>query len=140
MLLHPQPDSRRHRPGSWSDHAARFTGFRESTQQACRRIIQASQSGVSMSCTKAQLIESLMAGTGYTRKKSTELVESLLDIMKGALEAGEDVLISGFGKFRINRKQARRGRNPATGGQMMLRPRKVVTFKCAGQLKDRINE
>jgi integration host factor subunit alpha len=81
-----------------------------------------------------------MTETGFTRRKSAEVVESLLAILKGALESGEDVLISGFGKFCVNQKQERRGRNPATGDQMMLRPRKVVTFKCAGKLKALLNK
>jgi integration host factor subunit alpha len=93
-----------------------------------------------MSFTKAQLVASAMIETGFTRRKSAEVVESLLAILKGALESGEDVLISGFGKFCVNQKQERRGRNPATGDQMMLRPRKVVTFKCAGKLKALLNK
>jgi integration host factor subunit alpha len=55
------------------------------------------------------------------------------------LEPGEDVLISGFGKFCVKEKKERKGRNPATGDAMMLAPRKVVTFKCSGKLRDRIN-
>jgi integration host factor subunit alpha len=93
-----------------------------------------------MSFTKAHLVGSIMAETGFSQKKAAEIVEALLGILKGALEAGEDVLVSGFGKFCVNQKQARRGRNPATGEQMTLRPRKVVTFKCSGRLKDSLNE
>ncbi len=59
--------------------------------------------------------------------------------MKSTLASGDDVLISGFGKFCVKAKQERKGRNPATGGDMMLAPRKVVTFKCSGILRDRIN-
>jgi len=57
-----------------------------------------------------------------------------------ALEDGEDVLVSGFGKFCVKEKNKRRGRNPATGEDMMLDSRRVVTFKCSGVLKDRINQ
>jgi len=60
--------------------------------------------------------------------------------MKKTLESGEDVLISGFGKFRVKEKTERKGRNPATGGDMMLAPRKVVTFKCSGKLRERVNQ
>ena len=76
---------------------------------------------------------------GFTKKKSVEVIESLLEIMKGALEASEDVLISGFGKFCVKHKGKRRGRNPATGDDLILRERKVVTFKCSGKLRNKIN-
>jgi integration host factor subunit alpha len=92
-----------------------------------------------MALTKVQIIEEIMKGNGFTRKRSTETVEILLEIIKRTLESGEDVLISGFGKFCVNEKKERRGRNPATGEDMMLEPRKVVTFKCSGKLRDRIN-
>jgi integration host factor subunit alpha len=76
---------------------------------------------------------------GFPQKKSTELVEQLIEIIKSTLASGEDVLVSGFGKFCVNDKKERKGRNPATGDSMMLRPRKVVTFKCSGKLRRRIN-
>ena len=59
--------------------------------------------------------------------------------MKSSLESGDDVLISGFGKFQVKEKKERKGRNPATGNDMMLKPRKVVTFRCSGNLRKRIN-
>jgi integration host factor subunit alpha len=77
---------------------------------------------------------------GFTKKKAVETVESLLDIIKHTLENGEDVLISGFGKFCVKGKKQRRGRNPATGEDLLLRERKVVTFKCSGKLRDKINQ
>jgi integration host factor subunit alpha len=92
-----------------------------------------------MALTKAQIIEEISSRNGFTMKKSTELVESLLEILKGTLASGEDVLISGFGKFCVKDKDARRGRNPATGEDMMLSSRKVVTFKCSASLRDEIN-
>ena len=55
------------------------------------------------------------------------------------MKASSDVLISGFGKFCVKEKRERRGRNPATGEDMMLEARKVVTFKCSGQLRDKIS-
>ena len=76
---------------------------------------------------------------GFTKKKSSETVESLLEIIKGCLERGEDVLVSGFGKFCVREKQRRRGRNPATGSELILRERRVVTFKCSGKLRHYIN-
>ncbi|OGP60175.1 MAG: DNA-binding protein [Deltaproteobacteria bacterium RBG_13_49_15] len=77
---------------------------------------------------------------GFTKKKSVETIESLLDIIKRTLGKGEDVLISGFGKFCVKNKKERRGRNPATGSDLTLRGRKVVTFKCSGKLRDTIND
>ena len=92
-----------------------------------------------MTLTKADIVETISKENGQTKNKSFEIVETLLEIIKSALESGEDVLISGFGKFSVNEKKARRGRNPATGETMMLSPRKVVTFKCSGKLRDMIN-
>lgn len=92
-----------------------------------------------MALTKADIIEALQTETGFTKHQSTDLVESLLEIIKSTLETGEDVLVSGFGKFCVNEKRERRGRNPATGEDMMLRPRRVVTFKCSGKLRSLIH-
>jgi len=93
-----------------------------------------------MALTKAQIIESIRSQTGFSKNKSLEIVENLLEIIKDTLISGEDVVISNFGKFCVNHKDERRGRNPATGDEMMLAPRKVVTFKCSGNLRDGINE
>ena len=76
---------------------------------------------------------------GYTQKASTEIVETLLEIIKSNLESGEDVLVSGFGKFCIKEKSPRRGRNPSTGEDLQLDARRVVTFKPSGKLRERIN-
>ncbi len=92
-----------------------------------------------MTLTKADIVESIHTQTGFTKNKSFEIVETLLEIIKNSLESGDDVLISGFGKFCVKEKNERRGRNPATGGTMMLRSRKVVTFKCSGVLRGKIN-
>ena len=92
-----------------------------------------------MTLTKAQIIEEISIRNGLTKKKSTETVEAFLEIMKKTLESGEDLLISGFGKFCVKHKAERRGRNPATGEDKMLAPRKVVTFRCSGKLRDKIN-
>ena len=92
-----------------------------------------------MTLTKAQIVESIQNQTGFPKNKSSDIVESLLEIIKSTLASGEDVLVSGFGKFYVKEKAERKGRNPATGEDMMLEPRKVVTFKCSGKLRDRIN-
>jgi len=73
------------------------------------------------------------------RNDASKFVEILLELIKGSLESGEDVLISNFGKFCVNEKHARRGRNPATGDSLLLKPRRVVTFKCSGVLRDKVN-
>lgn len=93
-----------------------------------------------MPLTKANLVDAIKNESGLTRKQSFELVEALLKIIKRNLENGEDVLISGFGKFCVKEKKERKGRNPATGEDMMLAPRKVVTFRCSPVLRERINE
>ena len=92
-----------------------------------------------MTLTKAHIVEVLAEQIGYTNKQSFEIVETLLEIIKSALESGEDVLISGFGKFCVKEKKQRLGRNPATGEDMMLAPRKVVTFRCSKPLREKIN-
>jgi len=89
--------------------------------------------------TKARVIKSISEKTGFLRADSSDIVETLLELIKSELESGEDVLISGFGKFCVNEKGERRGRNPATDSEMMLRARKVVTFRCSQRLRDRIN-
>ena len=89
--------------------------------------------------TKADLIEAIQKENGYSRKQSVKVAEILLEIIKQSLESGEDVMISGFGKFQVKDKRQRRGRNPATGEDLTISPRRVITFKCSGTLRDRIN-
>jgi len=93
-----------------------------------------------MALTKDYLVSALAEANGYSRIRSVELVETLLELIKSKLASGEDVLISGFGKFSVKDKRERRGRNPATGDSMMLEARRVVTFKCSRQLRDKINK
>ena len=88
---------------------------------------------------KADINTAIQTENGYSLKKSTDIVEILLEIIKATLESGEDVMISGFGKFRVRDRKERRGRNPATDEDMILPVRRVVTFKCSGRLRDRIN-
>ena len=91
-----------------------------------------------MALTKSDIVAKVHE-LGFTKKKSVEIIESMLDIIKGTLADGDDVLISGFGKFCVKNKEKRRGRNPATGADLILRERKVVTFKCSGKLRNKIN-
>jgi integration host factor subunit alpha len=92
-----------------------------------------------MTLTKNDIIEEIRTKNGFSRNKSIETVEILLGIIKQTLASGEDVMVSGFGKFCVKEKSERKGRNPATGGDMMLAPRKVVTFKCSGKLREMVN-
>ena len=92
-----------------------------------------------MALTKAHIIESIHSQLGLPKKNCTEIFETLLDIMKNSLADGDEVLISGFGKFCVKDKKERRGRNPATGSDMMLDQRRVVTFRCSSVLRSRVN-
>ncbi len=91
-----------------------------------------------MALTKNDVIQSVYTQLDIPKKKSVELVESLLEIIKKSLENGEDVLISGFGKFCVKNKRERKGRNPQTAEDMILKPRRVVRFRCSGVLRDKI--
>lgn len=92
-----------------------------------------------MALNKIHIIKNIVSRNGFSKKKSAETLEILLEIIKGTLASGEDVKISGFGRFCVKEKKMRRGRNPATGEDLMLRPRKVVTFRCSGILRDQVN-
>ena len=92
-----------------------------------------------MTLTKAQIVKAIAVQNGYTKNQAFELVETMLEIIKGTLESSEDVLISGFGKFCVKEKRKRRVRNPTTGESMMMAPRRVVTFRWSGRLRDRVN-
>ena len=92
-----------------------------------------------MSLTKANIVDSVYRDLGLSKFESAQVIESILEIIKRTLESGEDVLISGFGKFCVHEKNQHRGRNPQTGKDIRLRARKVVTFRCSGTLRDKIN-
>ncbi|MFC1857563.1 integration host factor subunit alpha [Thermodesulfobacteriota bacterium] len=92
-----------------------------------------------MTLTKAIIIESVRTQVGFNKKKSTEIIEILIEKIREALESGEDVLISNFGKFCVKEKRERRGRNPITGEDVMITLRRVLTFKCSGTLRQKIN-
>jgi integration host factor subunit alpha len=93
-----------------------------------------------MALTKNDLVKALAKENGYPVNQNIEIIETLLGIIKSSLSSGKDVLISGFGKFCVKEKRERRGRNPATGEDMKLEARRVVTFKCSGKLRDKINK
>ena len=92
-----------------------------------------------MTLTKQTIIEKIAEKNNLKPTEAKDTLETLLEIMKSTLASGEDIMISRFGKFQVNEKAPRKGRNPATGRSMMLDGRRVVTFKISGGLKDRIN-
>ena len=93
-----------------------------------------------MALTKNNIVEQIQTICGFPRNKSVEITESLLELIKSSLASGDDVLVSGFGKFCVKEKAERKGRNPATGEDAILPARRVVTFKCSGKLRDMVNE
>lgn len=92
-----------------------------------------------MTLTKLDIANTVQEDLGFSKKQAVETVEILLDTIKRTLESGEDVLISGFGKFCVRDKRRRRGRNPATGDDMILDRRRVVVFKCSGKLREKVD-
>ena len=92
-----------------------------------------------MTLTKAHIVGAVAKQSGYPKNQSFEMIETLLEIIKRTLESGEDVLVSRFGKFCVKTKHERRGRNPATGDDMMIEPKRVVTFRCSRQLRDKVS-
>ena len=92
-----------------------------------------------MTLTKADLVRCTGHLCGFPRSRAIQAVETTLEIVKSTLESGESVLISGFGKFEVKDKNRRRGRNPQTGDDLMLRPRRVIMFSCSGVLREELN-
>jgi integration host factor subunit alpha len=84
-------------------------------------------------------VEALFAQNLFTKIESAQIIDTLFELMKQSLQNGEDVLISGFGKFSVKDKHGRKGRNPQTDEPMELPPRKVVTFKCSDVLRAAMN-
>ena len=93
-----------------------------------------------MTITKAHIVEGLFAQNLFTKGESAQIIETLFELIKQSLQDGDDVLISGFGKFSAKEKHQRRGRNPQTGESMVLPPRRVVTFHYSGALKEKLNQ
>jgi len=92
-----------------------------------------------VSVTKNDLIHSVSEIAGFKKTQAGQAVETTLQIIKSTLASGEDVLISRFGKFCVNEKSSRRGRNPQTGEDLMLSARRVVVFKVSGVLNGKLN-
>jgi integration host factor subunit alpha len=88
---------------------------------------------------KDTLAQEMCDRMGYPKTRAVEIIDSMIEIMKSTLESGEDVLISGFGKFYLRDKRTRRGRNPATGDEMMLPARRLVMFRASRTLRDAMN-
>lgn len=93
-----------------------------------------------MALTKNVIAEQLETQFGFAKNRSVEIIESLLEIVKSTSASGDDVLMSGFGKFCVKDKPERKGRNPATGEGAISYSRRVVTFKCSGKLRDKVNQ
>ncbi len=93
-----------------------------------------------MTLTKADLVNRICDRDILNKPEAIDAVETLIELIKKRLESGEDVLISSFGKFNVKDKRARRGRNPHTGEELILAPRRVVTFRPSGVLRKKINE
>ena len=90
--------------------------------------------------TKAEIVEQIYERVGFSKKEAAELVEKVFEIMKETLAEGEKVKISGFGNFVVREKNARKGRNPQTGQEILLDARRVLTFKPSLVLKNVLNE
>jgi integration host factor subunit alpha len=92
-----------------------------------------------MSLTKADVVRDIHENCGLTKARASELTEKVFEIIKGTLESGEEILISGFGKFGVKDKSKRKARNRAIGEAMMIDSRRVVTFKYSGRLRESLN-
>ena len=92
-----------------------------------------------MTLTKVEIVDSIANQIGCPKNYSLEILETLLEIIKKTLESGDDVMISNFGKFCVKEKGERRGRNPSTDEDMMMKSRRVVTFRWSGKLKEKLN-
>ncbi|MGO9116295.1 MAG: integration host factor subunit alpha [Desulfomonilaceae bacterium] len=93
-----------------------------------------------MTLTKANIAQKIADDCGFMKGEASEIIEKLLEIMKSRLASGDDVMISGFGKWNVKSKHSRRGRNPQTGEQMVLDARRVVTWSYSPVLKKVVNE
>ena len=89
--------------------------------------------------TKADIVERIYEKVGFSKKEATDVVESIFELLKGRLQQGEKVKISGFGNFIINAKRPRKGRNPQTGEEIIISGRRVLSFKPSPVLKKSIN-
>lgn len=90
--------------------------------------------------TKADLVEKIFEKIGLSKKEAQEIIEILFDTMKQAFVEGESVKVSGFGTFNVRKKMSRRGRNPKTGDDLEITPRRVITFRASNQLKSAVEK
>jgi len=88
--------------------------------------------------TKSGIIDEIVMNTGLSRKEASDGIETFIEIIKQALEKNEPVSISGFGKWKVREKTARRGRNPKTAEEIVISPRSVVTFSLSNVLRSRL--
>ncbi len=93
-----------------------------------------------MPVTKATLADSIFKNSDLQKNESIVIIDSLLEIIKSTLESGEDILITGFGKFTVKEKKTRKGRNPQSEEPLQLDARKVVIFRCSAVLREKINK
>ncbi len=92
-----------------------------------------------MTLTKADIAQKIADDCGFIKNEAAEIIEKLLEIMKNRLASGEDVMISGFGKWNVKSKHARKGRNPQTGEEIVLNARRVITWKYSPHFKKAVN-
>lgn len=89
--------------------------------------------------TKGDIVERIYEKVGFSKKEANDIVEAIFEVIKGRLESGEKVKISGFGNFVVNQKRPRKGRNPQTGDEIIITGRRVLTFKGSQVLKKSMN-
>ena len=89
--------------------------------------------------TKVDIVEAIYEKVGFSKKEVAKIVESIFDIMKGHLQREDKIKLSGFGNFVIRNKRSRRGRNPQTGDDIEITPRRILTFKPSQVLKAGLN-
>jgi len=90
--------------------------------------------------TRSDLSEVVYSTVGLSRGESSQIVETVLDEISDALVRGEDVKLSSFGSFLVRQKNGRIGRNPKTGEEVPIEPRRVLSFRASHVLKDKINK
>ena len=91
-----------------------------------------------MALTKAEMAEQLFEGVGLNKREAKEFVDAFFEVVRGALEGGDSVKLSGFGNFDLRSKNQRPGRNPKTGEEIPISARRVVTFRPGQKLKVRV--
>jgi len=90
--------------------------------------------------TKADLVDAVFGRVGLSKIESQNIIEMIFDTIKQTLDEGESVKVSGFGTFNVKKKHARRGRNPKTGSDLEITPRRVITFRASNHLKNSVEK